>query len=119
MSRFTLPYPPSANRYWRTTARGRHVITYPSEEAKAYKATVSRLGAALGLRPTSAAVELRLEVYRPRRVGDLSNRIKVLEDALKGIAFDDDDQVVCIVARRHDDKANPRVEVEVVEVAHG
>ena len=115
--RLTLPYPPSANRYWRTTARGGRVLTYLSEEARAYRAHVLRLGRALGVTPTSADVELRLVVYRPRRAGDLSNRVKVLEDALIGVAYADDSQVVRIVAERLDDAASPRVEVEVREVA--
>jgi len=115
--RLTLPYPPSANRYWRITARGGRVLTYLSEEARAYRAHVLRLGRALGVTPTSADVELRLVVYRPRRAGDLSNRVKVLEDALIGVAYADDSQVVRIVAERLDDAASPRVEVEVREVA--
>jgi len=119
--RLTLPYPPSANRYWRTTARiirGKPVVqTYPSPEAKAYKVAVARIAAAAGWRPFDGDVELRLTVYRPLKRGDLSNRIKVLEDALNGIAYADDDQVVRLTADRKDDKDNPRVEVEVREVA--
>jgi Holliday junction resolvase RusA-like endonuclease len=56
-----------------------------------------------------------LVVYRPRKAGDLSNRIKVLEDALNGIAWIDDKQIVEIHARREDDASNPRVEVRIEE----
>lgn len=58
------------------------------------------------------------KVYRPRRVGDLMNREKVLSDALQGIAFHDDKQIVEAHFYQHDDKDNPRVEVEV-EVIDG
>lgn len=109
--KITLPYPPSANRYWRNW-RGRTVL---SAEARAYKADVGKRCKAAKLKPTGANVSLFLDVYRPRRAGDLSNRIKVIEDALQGYAFEDDDQVVKIFARRGDDKANPRVEVVVEE----
>jgi Holliday junction resolvase RusA-like endonuclease len=108
--RLTLPYPPSANRYWRKTKHGR---VYVSEEAKAYKSNVATLGAVKGCRPLTGDVAMILIVYRPQKSGDLSNRIKVLEDALIGVAFADDKQVTQLVAQRRDDKANPRVEVDI------
>lgn len=109
----TVPYPPSANRYWRTF-RGRTVV---SAEAREYKRQVWLTALTQTKeKPTAAPVELILRVYRPRRAGDLSNRIKVLEDALIGIAFEDDSQVVRIMAVRREDKKNPRVEVEVNEL---
>lgn len=113
--RLTLPYPPSANRYWRTNQHGHN---YVSPEAKRYKegvrlrAHMARLG-----KPLACPVVLTVVVYRPQKSGDLSNRIKVLEDALNGIAFVDDSQVVEIHARREDDKTNPRVEVQVEAAA--
>lgn len=105
----TLPYPPSANRYWRTF-RGRAVL---SAEAKVYKKHVAALLAAAGHKPVSGPVAYTAHIYRPLRSGDLDNRLKVLGDALTGFAWLDDKQVVEIHAYRHDDKANPRVEVEV------
>ena len=110
MIRLTLPYPPSANRYWRHTRRGG---LYVAPEAKAYKQTVAALGLKEGARPLAGDVSLTLRVYRPQRSGDLSNRIKVLEDALRGVAFGDDKQVARLLAERFEDKHNPRVEVEV------
>lgn len=110
MIHLTLPYPPSANVYWRAW-KGRMLV---SREARAYKAGVlarcklMRLG-----KPLTGAVALFVRVYRPRRVGDLGNRLKVLEDALQGIAFEDDDQVIEVHMWREDDKENPRVEVTV------
>lgn len=110
--KLVLPYPPSTNRYWKVW-RGRAVI---SAEAKAYKQGVRLRALTEGLKkPLSGPVVLSLTIYRPRKAGDLSNRIKVLEDALNGIAFEDDSQVVEIHARREDDKDNPRVVVRVEE----
>ena len=108
----TLPYPPSANVYWRVW-NGRVLL---SREARSYKQKAALLAKSQGATPIEGDVELRLSVFRPRRSGDLSNRIKVLEDALNGVAFVDDSQVVRIVANRFDDKSNPRVEVEIVPV---
>lgn len=87
-----------------------------SNEVVAYKRTVALLCKVAGLKPLQGKVKLTLLVYRPRKAGDLSNRIKVLEDALQGYAYNDDSQVVVLHAERHDDAANPRAEVEVVAV---
>lgn len=108
---FSLPYPPSANRYWRTDRGG---LPHISDEARAYKAKVRKL--CLGLRPIDGSVSVEVAVYRPQKSGDLDNRLKVTLDALRGIAFHDDSQVVELHARRHDDKANPRVEVSIATV---
>lgn len=106
-----LPYPPSANTYWRSIGRGRVIL---SREARAYKRTVALIHSKV--KPLQGYLKLTMSVYRPLKRGDLSNRIKVLEDALNGIAYVDDDQIVEIHALRLDDKENPRVEVEVTEI---
>lgn len=112
--RLTLPYPPSANRYWRVW-RGRMV---KSEAAREYQQN-AKLSLLAGWRQSewqkafAGPVRVEIDVYRPTKRGDLDNSIKVLLDALKGVAFVDDDQVVELTAARHDDKANPRVEVNV------
>lgn len=113
--RITLPYPPSANRYWRTF-RGRSVL---SAEAKAYKKQVAAILTAAGWTPAEGPVAYTANIYRPLKSGDLDNRLKVLGDALTGFAWVDDKQVVELHAYRHDDKANPRVEMEIVALADG
>ncbi|MDX2015578.1 MAG: RusA family crossover junction endodeoxyribonuclease [Myxococcaceae bacterium] len=110
-----LPYPPSANNYWRSVAvrAGPKWVArvLKSEEARSYqKAVAAQLA---GLAPETSEVVVEFHVYRPRRIGDLDNALKVLMDALKGFAFVDDSQVVQLSAHRHDDKQNPRVEVWV------
>ena len=111
----TLPYPPTANRYWRVW-RGRAV---KSTEARAYQELVRKLCRVQGARgePFAGPVEVVISVYRPRKRGDLDNTLKVALDALKGIAFVDDEQIVGIDARRADDKVNPRLVVTVKEAA--
>lgn len=54
-----------------------------------------------------------MDFYRPAKRGDLDNRIKILLDALEGIAFENDSQIIEIHARRFDDKLNPRVSIVV------
>lgn len=114
--KITLPLPPSANNYWRVF-RG---VTVVSPEARTYKANVkfrAMQQAADGrVCPLAGEVVANVVVYRKRRVGDLDNFLKVLLDSLKGVAFEDDSQVVEIHARREDDPSNPRVVVQVEEV---
>lgn len=69
-----------------------------------------------GAQVLHGAICVSVDIYRPRRVGDLSNRYKVLEDALIGVCYEDDEQIVDIHMRRFDCKSNPRVEVDIQEV---
>ncbi len=109
----TLPYPPSANRYWR------YVNNHPtvSADARSYRTGAGMVARHQGIAPFTGKVAMYIELYRPQKSGDLDNRIKILCDALKGVAYNDDDQIIEIHARLHDDKANPRCEVEVRQVA--
>lgn len=111
-----LPYPISANRYWATRtvpakgARKAMAMTYVTPEAKAYKSTVEAICAAAGVRrplPGCVRIDVQLFPHRPldwktrqRKLGaawddgvqclDLDNANKVLLDALKGVAIEDD-----------------------------
>jgi crossover junction endodeoxyribonuclease RusA len=106
-SDLVLPYPPSANRFYRNV-RGRMVM---SAEGRAYKKRVAEMGG--GVELEEGDVCLWLDFYRPRKSGDLDNRLKVVLDALQGIAYANDRQVVEIHARRYEDKDNPRVEITI------
>lgn len=107
ISDLTLPYPPSANRYWRTRRGG---LPYLSEAAKDYKAIVADM--LRGAAPSAAKVEVVIKIHRPAARGDLDNCLKILLDALKGLVFVDDDQVRHIDAWLGDeDKARPRAEL--------
>ena len=104
-----LALPPSANTYWRYGPNGVHV----SQAAQDYKAGVKWKALHQGMTPMGGELALYVNVYRQQRRGDLDNFAKVLGDALNGVAYHDDSQVVELHMWRHDDKANPRVEVEV------
>lgn len=115
MIKLTLPYPPSANRYWATrviTPRGQTramAMTYVTPEAKQYKESVAWLAKAAGVKPIVGRVSMVVELYphrpldfqkRMRQLGDawddtvecidLGNCEKVLSDALKDVVFGDD-----------------------------
>lgn len=106
-----LPQPPSANRNWRTSRTG---VTYLSAESKDYKAEVETIFRRAGIcGPFHGDVTMCVKWYRKIRRGDLGNRLKVLEDALNGLAYLDDSQIAGIHAFRYDDPSNPRVEIVI------
>lgn len=108
-----LALPPSANRYWRYGPNG----VYVSEEAENYKAGVKWKALHQHLQPMAGNVAVYVHVYRARKAGDLDNFAKVMIDALKGAAYHDDNQVTELHMWRHDDKDDPRVEVELRAVS--
>lgn len=110
------PYPPSVNNLYFDAVRKGRVFRILTTEGKKYKSDVATLGRAAGYKkplPEYVPVIFRVEIYRPRKIGDLSNCLKVLEDALSGVCYIDDKQIVEIHARRFDDKKNPRAEVRI------
>ena len=108
----TLPWPPSANRYWRTVG-GRILI---SREGRAYREIVCGL-----VRP-SCCLRGRLCVtilaHQPDlRRRDLDNLGQGVLDALEAAgAYEDDSQIDDLrFVRASVDRKNPRVEVEITE----
>lgn len=81
--------------------------TYIDPRLKAYKAKVAMFARNAGFKPLAGAVALRLHFMRaggldalPVGKPDLTNLVKSTEDALKGIAWKDDSQVVSLIARK-------------------
>jgi Holliday junction resolvase RusA-like endonuclease len=87
-----------------------------SREAREYRAAVQVMLAARRLKATSSPVALSVTLYRPRKSGDADNALKALLDALNGLLWVDDSQIVEIHLWRRDDKARPRVELLLEEV---
>lgn len=112
VTRFVLPWPPSANRYWRHD-RG---VTHRSADADAYIAEVACLTHDLryprwwGDEPM--AVSLVAYFPYPRK-GDLDNRIKILLDAMAHGMRLDDARFWRVEAVRRYDKRDPRVLVRL------
>lgn len=143
MIELTLPYPISANRYWRSfIPRGasRPVVTL-SEAALAYKAEVCLLIRLAGvMRPVEGRVKVEIELY-PHRPQDWSNRSqkdpeawddavmcldldnanKVLFDVIKGLAIEDDKWIREIHSRRMEPDGVGRVVLRITSLAtvHG
>ncbi len=105
-----LPLPPTVNMYWRHV--GRRILL--SREGRAYKRQVhAELLVQRAPSFPTGPVKLTATVYRPRRQGDLDNFAKALCDALAGLVYADDSQIVESHWYLLLDRQNPRVEVTV------
>lgn len=102
MTTIQLPYPPSANVLWRQV--GRRLIV--NTKARKWKEAAALTAQAAGMRVLAGAVAVHL-VLHPKltKAGqassvriDVDNAIKPSLDALNGIAWIDDKQVIRIVA---------------------
>ena len=133
MIELNLPYPISANVYWRSYARGGRAIVTVSKEAEEYRSRVNLLCWQAGVRaPIEGRVAIEVDLYPQRpldwakrarlnpsgwddgvRCIDLDNANKVLLDSLKGVAIDDDRWVREIHARRMEPDGEARVVVRI------
>ncbi len=82
----TLPLPPSANKLFKNIAHGRAKTRAYVEWRHAAEAQLR----ALQLTPVRGPYELAILV--PRGAGDISNRIKAVEDILVKVGLTDDDK---------------------------
>lgn len=137
MIELILPYPISANRYWKAITIPGRTMMAPSKEAKAYKAEVAKLAALAGIRaPMVGRIALHIQLYpqRPQdwarrarrdplrwdddvRCIDLGNAEKVLSDALNGVAWFDDKQHRRILLERMEPDGDARVMVRIEQLA--
>lgn len=113
----SLPWPPTANKIWRTTRS----TVYSSEKYKQF-ATLSFLTVKQQLPRTfvrfAGSVRVAIDLYPPTRKSyDIDNRIKPTLDALtKSAVWDDDDQVVELIVRKRSVVKNGKAEVRIEEV---
>lgn len=141
MITLTLPYPISANRYWRTyLPRGcASPVTTVSSEARAYQADVRKRATAAGITsPVSGRVAVSYVLYpkRPQdwrsrfkknpcnwddnvQCIDLDNAQKVLFDAMEGVVFEDDKWIRRIEAERAQPDGEARVVIKIVQLDRG
>jgi Holliday junction resolvase RusA-like endonuclease len=113
--RLVLPVPPSWNRAYRQ-GKGRF---YTPDTIHAFRQRVMVLGRNAGVKkfPRVQPVCISIWWFRSRQAGDLGKRCEVVLDALQGVWFVDDAQVAEEHLYRLEDKAHPRLEVEVTAIA--
>lgn len=108
-----LPSPPPGNTYYRNY-RGRMVLSVRGRDFKAgvYSKWVRTFTNTRIAFPTGT-VSVSLAWRRPRKSGDIDSIAKATLDALIGLAFTDDNQVVELHLTRTDDKAHPGCTVTI------
>ena len=136
MIQLTLPYPLSANRYWRPVKLGKHISIVPTTEAKAFRKDIAAHCRAAGItRPITGRVHVDVKLYparpqdwqkRMRKEGatwddtvrciDIDNANKVLLDALKDIAIEDDRWVRRLTSERMEPDGEARVVVTITAI---
>lgn len=105
-----LPYPPTLNHLFSTNRSGKRFLT---NEGRSYKQNAAAMAFMAGVRRLSGPIKVSLKAYRPRKSGDLDNLAKLVLDGMKGIAWNDDSQIVEIHMYRFDDPKNPRLELKI------
>jgi len=110
LAKFTLPSPPSINRKY---VSRRFVLSNKYREFKQAIPLIIKKNLLEG------DLEMHLAWYRPRRSGDVDGRIKVVMDTLEGVCYENDRSICKLVVERFEDKANPRMEVEIYQYEGG
>lgn len=115
-----IPYPPSANKHWRSIGRGRVLL---SEDGRRFRSLVAAawLASPSFRPPLMRRVEVTLWLSPPdRRRRDIDNCVKPTLDALGHAGlFGDDEQVDVLVVRRGHVVRGGRCVVSVAELADG
>ena len=106
---------PSVNRYWRHTKQGRHYI---SQEGREFKEKLQWMAKAKRVKTTNEPVEQHLYWYCKKQCNgvDLDNRLKVVLDALEGIVYKNDRQVVRIIAEKIIETKRDYAKIEVIRI---
>lgn len=107
-----LPYPPSVNNLY-FNRWGKRVL---SDAGRKFKSDIAILAKRQGAKILLGDLSVTFRVFRPKKTGDLDNRLKISQDALEGLCFEDDKQIIKIHAFRFDDKDNPRIEIDIKKV---
>lgn len=108
---------------------------YDPLKSRNYKQHVKNVALGLNIEPLSGPIKVAMEIYRPLQKGgskalirqkkegkvrptvkpDIDNYYKSISDALTGVLWEDDNQIVEIhVVKWYSD--NPNVEIEVEEI---
>lgn len=107
--------PPSTNNVWKYMVRGHRVMKYTSAEGKKFKELVRSSVPHIHM-PFEGRIKADISLTFPtRRKCDIDNFNKVLLDALNGIAYVDDSQIVELKIKKFYSKNKPKTILRLTE----
>ena len=116
MIKVIIPGRPVPKTRPRLGVRGRTAYVYTPPQTKEYEKLVGWVAKAAGCKPGDTRVAVAIDIFTRRKM-DVDNVAKSVLDGLNGIAYEDDDQVVELLVRKHQarDAVEERVEIEIRE----
>lgn len=107
--------PRSTNHIYKSICRGKFASVYMSAQGKTLKEDYQwQVKSQWKGKPLTDEVDLRVELFfGVNRKYDIDNYNKLILDALTGIVFEDDSQIVSLLIIKNFDKKNPRVEIDI------
>jgi len=116
LKKITIPGRPVPKGRPRLGVRGRTAYVYTPPETREYERLVGWTAKSAGCRPVDGPVSVALSVYVKGRL-DADNIAKSILDGLNGVAYEDDDQVIELLVRKHKVRCakEERVEIEIRE----
>ena len=106
--------PKSTQTIYRSASRGRFVKVYMTKEGKEIKERYIRevLAQYREREPIADCIELEVDLFfGDRRRRDIDNFNKLILDALIGIVYEDDSQIMKLTITKNYDKEYPRAEI--------
>ena len=103
---FDIPGRPLPKERPRVVPRKGKMVAYTPKKTRAYEQSVAQVAsiAMRGNEPYTGLVVVRCDFYRARRNADPDNLFKAVADAMQGIVYKNDNQVVEMHAVWHRDK---------------
>ena len=113
----TIPGRPVPKARPRLGVRGRKAFVYTPPATREYEKLVGWVAKCNGCKPLNGPLAVQLHLFIRGRSGDVDNYCKSILDGLNGVAYEDDDQVIELLVRKHKvkRKEEERVEIEIRE----
>ena len=110
--------PLSTNHIYKHTCRGNFSSVYMSADGKELKADyIKQLAKQWKQEPIKTELSVSYVLYfGDKRKRDIDNHLKIIQDSLSGIVFEDDSQIKEMYVRKEYDKELPRVDIEIMEL---
>lgn len=113
---FINKLPPSVNHAYITKAVKGRILRFPSKDFKDYKQELQIAAKLKGIESTDREMKILVDFTVPdRRKHDVDNLLKCVFDSLVGVVFDDDNQVVSVLATKKYEKGKALTIVTILE----